>query len=233
MLWFPRFWPWPWLAIPPGLTQCSISAPRTPNWELRIYIFSRDRRVLSKIVQPLKSLKFSQNSDFWNLIFFTKFTFLKSQFSQNSHVRNLIFHKIHKIHISEIPIFTKFTLQKIPIFARKFNLNVVKKLSFFLARKMWIMWKIRTFPRIPIFARKFNVNFVNNQAFKSCECSEKIKLFYCERCELCEKSAHSQKSLFLRENSMWKKIKLSYCEKCELCEKSGFENVNLIEKSSF
>ena len=41
--------------------------------------------------------------------FFTKFTILKSQFSQNSHFWNLIF---SKIHTSEISIFTKFTFLK-------------------------------------------------------------------------------------------------------------------------
>ena len=40
---------------------------------------------------------------------FTKFTFLKSHFSRNSHFWNLNF---HKIHISEITIVTKFTFFK-------------------------------------------------------------------------------------------------------------------------
>ena len=40
---------------------------------------------------------------------FTKFTLLKSQFSQNSPLWNLVF---HKIHICEISIFSKFTFLK-------------------------------------------------------------------------------------------------------------------------
>ena len=40
---------------------------------------------------------------------FTKFTLLKSHFSQNSHFWNLIF---HKIHIFKISFFTKFTFPK-------------------------------------------------------------------------------------------------------------------------
>ena len=51
--------------------------------------------------------------------FLTKFTFQKSQFSQNSHSQNLIFDKIHiffkknhnflKIHVLKISFLTKFT----------------------------------------------------------------------------------------------------------------------------
>ena len=41
--------------------------------------------------------------------FLTKFTILKSHFSQNSHFQNLIFHKIHNFKIS---FFTKFTFSK-------------------------------------------------------------------------------------------------------------------------
>ena len=75
-----------WLAIPPGLIQCSISAPRTPNWELRIYFRATDECFL----------KLSNRWNPWN--------FHKIQISEISF--------FHKIHISEISIFTKFTFLK-------------------------------------------------------------------------------------------------------------------------
>ena len=85
-------------------------------------------------IQKIHILKipffFLQNSHIENLIFFTKFTNQKSHFSQihkskisfftkftsqkshfpqNSHFKNLIFHKIHIVKVS---IFTKFTIFK-------------------------------------------------------------------------------------------------------------------------
>ena len=185
MLWFPRFSKVLALALVghPSRIDTMFYFSSANKWKSAIAdpklrtpdLSSRESRVLSKIVQPLKSLKFSQNADFWNLIFFTKFTFLKSQFSQNSHSKKSQFLRENSTWILWI--------------IKLWNCECSEKIKlFFLLRKMWSMWKIRTFPKIPIFCAKI-------------------------QCE--------------------KKIKLSYCEKCELCEKSGFENVNLIEKSSF
>ena len=117
--------------------------------------------------------------------FIQKFTFWKSQFWQNSHVENLIFHKIHiskisfftkftfpkshfcRIHPFKISLFTKFTMSKSCSCTK---LTFIKKLSRIMVNfvkseilKMWILWKIRLWKCE--FCQNWdfqNVNFVKN-----------------------------------------------------------------------
>ena len=53
---------------------------------------------------------------------FTKFTFSKSHYSQNSHFQNIIFHKIHSFKIS---FFIKFTFSK-SHFSQKSHFSNIK-----------------------------------------------------------------------------------------------------------
>ena len=63
----------------------------------------------SKIVHTGAKIHILSKNHILKIPLFTKYTFLKLHFSQNSHFWNLIF---HKIHIFEISFFTKFTFLK-------------------------------------------------------------------------------------------------------------------------
>ena len=69
----------------------------------------------------------------------TKFTFSKSHFPQNSHFQSLIF---HKIHISQISFFTKFTFLKSQLY--KIHIFEISKSREFLDKK-WVfapVWRL-------------------------------------------------------------------------------------------
>ena len=110
-----------------NVSQLFFSKPSKKN---------QPRIVGSELHTGAKILSLSKNSHFENLIFhknhnfkvsfFTKFTFWKSHFSQNSQVQNLNFSQksqfqsliIYKIHIFKVSFLTKFTFLKVSFFTK-------------------------------------------------------------------------------------------------------------------
>ena len=103
---------------------------------------------------------------------FTKFTFLKSHFSQNSPFWSLIFHKIHN---SEISIFTKFTFLKSQFSKHSLFWNLIfhkihnSEISFFTKF---------TFLKYHFFTKFTFLKYQNQGNFW-------IKSGFCPQCALC------------------------------------------------